>query len=119
MVGIAIVRAIGGRLELGQDGVEFREGLEHIGRGVSPGFRDRIGDPLDTGTIGTASGAMEGVGGRGAEGGGPGRQVGPALRCFLRWHSQSVFGRRQVRQRQLPLERTPVGVGPSVGAVSA
>ena len=62
---------------------------------------------------------MEGVGGRGAEGGGPGRQVGPAFRCFLRWHSQSVFGRRQVRQRQLPLERTPVGVGPSVGAVSA
>ena len=62
---------------------------------------------------------MESVGGRGAEGGGPGRQIGPALRRFLRWHPQSVFGSRQVRQRQLPLERTPVGVGPSVGAVSA
>lgn len=73
MVGIPVVRAIGGRLEFRQDGIEFREGLEHIGRGVSRGFWDRIGDPLDTGTIGTASGAMEGVGSRGAEGDGPGR----------------------------------------------
>ena len=116
MVGIAVVRAIGGRLELGEDGVEFREGLEHIGRGVSWGFRDRVGDELDAGP---ANGAMEGVGGRGAEGRGPGRQIGPAFRRFLRWHSQSALGRWEVRERQLSLERTPVGVGPSVGAVSA
>ena len=86
MVGIPVVRATRSRLELGQDGIQFRQGLQHIGRGGARGFRDRVGDPpdLDAGIAGTASGAMEDVRGRGAEGGGPGNQIGPAFRRFLR-----------------------------------
>ena len=115
-VWVSAVRATRSRLELGEDRVEFREGLRDIGRRSSRGFRDGVGDELDAPT---GHGSMEGVRGRDAEGAGPGAQIGPPLRRFFRGHSRSVLGCRHDWQRQLPGDRVPVGVRPSYLALPA